>query len=885
LTSTPIGEDISNYSLGAFIELLPEAVVITDRKLTVVEFNHAVLNVLGSIERGSELSVGNEWQNYRSDVLLYISTGKTFEFPFTSANSGYIATFLPVVSRDGRDFVYCSLHPSGQAADTGQTLQRMIEAIPFPLFVLDAEGNSVSCNSEATGLLPDGRAGFNAGKPFSDILESSSRPMFDDMLRQCGTGVRPVSKTLEFAGGSGPAGRDPVKFTITPYDSGRNGKYYFLTGRTHRRHQAYTSHADGDAEAVKLLHLMSGTEQFADKDSYFSKMAQGISEVYEADAVIIFEEIGGVACVIGETACPVGISRRLLSRDGGNAFESSLMQRGEETIVDTDSPYRNAMKDLYSTFETLVSVPLVYDGKPIGAIFLLHVAQASAEEEDRIHLPVLAGMAAGRLAVFRRIQGIRLESEINSILWDMMRKLEKSFRSPALYQSLSKELRYLFDGYTSFTFFRQDAKSGYTLAAADGAQPEGSCKSVVPGEAIDDPAEKSDVWILGMGHKQLREALHAGEKNDVVIVRHSAQGLSGFTAIVCRGRLDEESPAFFAARRAVSHINFIISSVRQIERQERRVMRARLLNLFAETSVSGIPEERRLDELVRCVRESFRPNEIAVFSLKDGVSADGAYLKMARNSARVDAISRHFQAEINACAASLNYMRIEMKTDDIPADGTALKGELLLIPAGSAGGAERVISVVQAAEQCFDYDDIEFAEVLSRIVSRSEHQRRRMEEISDSEQFYRSLSSVTANFNAHLRDRPRAGTLSNVISGVIQHDDMEVLADTGDGFARRTFTLRGEQTPGRHALISLTDIFDVPSPNEGRCITRNNTRIPSLFGQSVGSALVCRLMDGQSPRGSVVLWRKSPWAFSKREGMLLEAVISSLGPLLIEEWQ
>ncbi len=884
LKSEPIGEETGNYNLGAFIELLPEAVVITDRKLTVVEFNHAVLNVLGGIERGSELSVGSEWQSYKSDVLLFISTGKSFEFTFTAANSGYIATFVPVVTRDGKDFVYCTLHPSGQnRGDAGLGLSGMIEAVPFPLFVVDAEGNGVSWNREASKLLHDRNVDFTAGAPFSGILEIASRPLFADMLKQCSAGTGQISRPLEFSGGSFSSGRDAVKFTVTQYDGGKKGRYYFLIGRTHRKYQASASSAGIDDEAVKLLHLLSETEQFLEKDGYFSKMAQGIADAYDAGAVIIFEEAEGMAKVIGETACPVGISRRLLSCEGGNIFESELMRSGEETVVTEDSQYQTALRHLYTPFERLVSIPLVYDGRSVGAIFMLYMDRGPAEEDDHSYLTVLSGIAARKLTVFRRIQGIRLELQVHSTLWDIVRKLEKSFRSSQLYQSLSRELRYLFSGYASFTFFRTGDGTDYTMVAADGAKPEGKGKSAVSGETFDGQAIKSDVWILGKEQKSLREALQVDAEVDVVIVRHASPGLYGFTAVACREKIDAESAGFYAARMAVGHINFIISSVREIERQERSSMRARLLNMLAETSMSYISDERRLDEILRCVRESFRPDETAIFSLKDGVYAGADNLRMAKNMMAAETISKQLQSEISACAASLDCLKAEVKTDGRSAVGTEAVRELLLIPAGSAGGVDRVVSVMAPEGVSFSFDDIEFAEVLSAIVSRSERQRRKMADMSDSELFYKSLATAIASFNAHFRDRPRAETLSKALYGIIPHDDLELLADTGDGFARRKFTLREKESPGSHALISLSDVYDSSHPDEGNCLTRNNTRIPSLFGQSVGSALVCRITDGGSPWGSVVLWRKSPWAFSKREGRMFEAVVGSVSPFLIDE--
>ena len=880
LKSEPIGEETGNYSLGAFIELLPEAVIITDRKLTVVEFNHAVLNVLGGIERGSELSVGSEWQSYRSDVMHFISTGKSFEFPFTAANSDYMATFVPVVTRDGKDFVYCTLHPSGQNRDDADPgLSGIIEAVPFPLFVVDAEGNGVSWNSEAAKLLHDRNIEFTAGSPFSGILEIASRPLFADMLKQCSAGTGQISRQLEFAGGSFYSGRDAVKFTVTQYDSGRKGRYYFLIGRTHRKYQASAARAGIDDEAVKMLHLMSETEQFLEKDGYFSKMAQGIADAYEAGAIIIFEEAEGMAKVIGETACPVGISRRLLSCEGGNTFESELMRSGEETVVTGDSQYLTTFRHLYHPFERLVSIPLVYDGRSVGAIFILYLDGGPAEEDDHPYLTVLSGIAARKLTVFRRIQGMRLELQVHSTLWDMVRKLEKSFRSSQLYQSLSRELRYLFGGYASFTFFRTGDGRDYTMVAADGAKPEGKGKSAVSGETFDGQAVKSDVWILGKDQKSIREALQVGEEADVVIIRHASLGLSGFTAVACREKIDAESAGFYAARMAVGHINFIISSVKEIERQEKSAMRARLLNVLAETSMPDIPDERRLNEILRCVRESFRPDEIAVFSLKGGVSPDAAHLRMAKNRMAAETISKQLQSEISACAESLDCLKAEVKTDG----GTEAGRELLLIPAGSAGGVDRVVSVMAPEGAGFSYDDIEFAEVLSAIVSRSERQRRKMADMSDSELFYKSLATVIASFNEHFRDSPRAGTLSKALDGIIPHDDLELLADAGDGFARRTFTLREKESPGSHALISLSDVYDSSHPEEGNCVARNNTRIPSLFGQSVGSALVCRIMDGVSPWGTVVLWRKSPWAFSTREGRMFEAVVVSVSPFLIDE--
>ncbi|MBX8631305.1 MAG: hypothetical protein J9259_02110 [Thermoplasmata archaeon YP2-bin.285] len=860
------GKMLGRLSIDALIQSMTEAVVITDRKLSVICFNTAACDILGPLSVGSELAVGSGWPDLKADAMMLVSTGKSFEFGFNSSAGACTATLMPVASADGNDFIYCTFRRVGNDDECIGSNASAVEAIPFPAFIIDSGCKVVYANQEARRTFEETGSVCSPGTSVIDMFDRSGGLAFLEMFRRCADGTGAQSGIFAFSGTKPDQHMQEFRVDISSYMSSGGKRYYLAVASRHwqiRRPAVIPAHFPDDGKK-QMQKLMAELEEAADMDSYFSLLSERIARSFNTGTVLVFELADGHVSEIAEVSCPPDISRHLLAPGNDFSFEIALMERGEFTEVGPSSPFHAAMQNIYKGYHTLMSFPMMSGGRPIGGIFLLNSSSEKYAEGTVSAVSALAQTAASRLVLFRMMRNLRVEARLHSEALEMLRRLRLSSKASGLYQSLSTELRAFLRGTASFTFVRIGRKERFVLASSDPpVRTDRNIPRVLDGARLFSPA--GGVQLLP-GGEGLPVSLPGGRSpSDTVIIPFSSKYVSGFTAVLSERTVNPSAPELFVLGKLLHHINHIVGLVTAIDRYEANLFRSRLLNVAFETFATGLDGDRKLSEFVRYLSDALRPISVAVFSVAGGKAlTEQSYLPRAKDLPFASSVMEKLQSAIVSSATQRKVSLHEIAGTP-GTSSSALPQDVLLVPVGRCRQKEFVIALAPRPEEQFDDDGIEFASFVASIAATSDQRNLEMIKLSESESFYRSLFEIASGLLSHCSDGTGFGAFRQLLSRHVGYDGIQLLEEREDGFARRI------PADGDTANTSLIPVSELPdertSCGEDPALV-TGVRLPALFGQQSGSALISREEAGNGARLVCILWRRFPWTFTEQERRL-----------------
>ncbi len=860
---------------------MTEAVAITDMRLQILELNSAAKQMLVNQEAGMELNLGSDgWESSKPDVLLYLSTGKSFEFRCRIEGNTCLATFTPVIMGDEIAAVYCVISQITEAPVPGNSLTPLIAAFREPLFIMDTEGRIAEQSLEAVSI--SSSLGFEncTGIQFIDMIAVRHRIRFIEMFKQCRADGSAVPGVLELAGKDGRT--VSVRLTLSAIYAPPGPGLFLIRCREQTGISLSERAAPADEPVPhRVGQFMSELNPFAERNTFFSILAGKLSELADIDSVIIFGNSGGKVGVIAPAACPSVLSRRLLSPDYDFHFEGHPVTARQPVIQNEESPDFSVFCKLYRGYSSMLFVPMPLGGEIAGSIAVLRRKPGKMNEQTVSFLKEISAIAGARIQSFQRIEELRQLNSMYVLLVEFLSRFEGTGGQNRLHAALAREFRLLLHAEASYTFFQNGDGAPFVCAASEGKRLKlrgRESHSLPPDFAtcVPESVEKT----TGR-HSSLLNLLVCRSGDVVYIIPHNAGGITGFTATVSAEGHEPGWKEISVAEHSRKHVDYFLSCGTRYASLEGMTRRARLLNLVSEACISGFGLQHLLELLMRYLSDAVPGSEATSCVVRDG---DIVSCGIRTFSPEVP-VNRLYPAAVEKQIVEVSGTVKPVSVDSASADSgkSALPSSdsnFLLVPVGSYESAHAVIVLRLPKEKKLDYGEMEFAELLSATAVTSARTAGEAQIRAAETAYASSLSAVFAGIISSPAEVPLPASISSELNRFVPHDDFQILASEGEGFVRKAFSLSADAVNAKGTILPVAEI-EAAFGNGSAAEQDHTIQLTSLFGSRPGFAIMQRIHDRSGRAGGIVIiWRKSQSRFSAYERRLVRSVLLASSPAL-----